>query len=173
MRESELDDDGTLWTIPAGRTKNHREHIVSLAPLAHEQLAGIKASGDLVFSTTTTTAVSGWSRLKRRIDRRMTELARQERGARAIPPWRFHDLRRTAVTGMANLGIRPDVIELCVNHQSGSRGGVAGTYNKAQLWPMREEAFARWAVHVAGIVEQRPANVTDLAGKRGARRGKA
>ena len=43
-----------------------------------------------------------------------------------IPAWRFHDLRRTAVTGMAELGIQPHVIELVVNHVSGSRGGVAG-----------------------------------------------
>jgi integrase len=163
LRASELSDDRALWTIPGTRTKNHREHLVPLAPLAREQLAGVKAStSDLVFSTTATTAVSGWSRLKRRIDRAMLELARQERGPKAIPHWQYHDLRRTVVTGMGDLGIRPDVIELAVNHQSGLRGGVAGTYNKSQLLPERKEAFERWALHVAGIVEQRSANVTQL-----------
>ena len=47
--------------------------------------------------------------------------------------WRLHDLRRTFVTGLADLGIRPDVIVLAVNHRSGLRGGIAGVYNKSEL----------------------------------------
>jgi hypothetical protein len=54
--------------------------------------------------------------------------------------WRLHDLRRTFVTGLADLGIRPDVIELAVNHRSGLRGGIAGVYNKSELLPER-----RWS----------------------------
>ena len=173
MKWSELSDDRTLWTIPAGRTKNHREHVVPLAPQARKLLANRVSSGDLIFSTTTTTAVSGWNRLKCRLDRAVLELVRQERGISEIPHWQFHDLRRTFVTGCGELGIRPDVIELAVNHQSGLRGGVARTYNKSQLLPERKEAFERWAAHVAGIVDQRPANVTQLADKRARRRGKA
>jgi integrase len=172
MRRSELNDENkTLWTIPAARTKNHREHLVPLAPLARELLGNIETSGDPIFSTTGTTPVSGWNRLKRRLDRAMLQLARQERGISEIPHWQFHDLRRTFVTGCGELGIRPDVIELAVNHQSGLRGGVAGTYNKSQLLPERKEAFERWAAHVIGIVDQRPANVTQLKSK--TRRGKA
>jgi integrase len=172
MRWSELSEDRALWTIPASRTKNHREHMVPLAPLARELLAEVRSPRDLVFSTTGETPVSGWNRLKRRLDAAMLKLAVAERGAgAAILNWRFHDLRRAAVTGMGNLGIRADVIELAVNHQSGLRGGVAGTYNKSQLLPERTEAFQRWALHVAGIVEQRPPNVTALADK-AHRRGK-
>ena len=54
-----------------------------------------------------------------------------------IPPWRLHDLRRSFVTGLAELGIRPDVIELDVNHVSGMRGGIAGVYNRSELLPER------------------------------------
>jgi integrase len=163
LRWSELSDDKATWVIPSGRTKNHREHVVPLAPLARELIASVKgSSGDFAF-TTGSTPLSGWSRLKRRLDRAMLELARKERGAAAtIKPWRLHDLRRSCVTGMGNLGIRPDVIELSVNHVSGARGGVAGIYNKSTLLPERKEAFERWALYVAGIVEQRPANVTPL-----------
>ena len=161
LRWSELSDDKATWTIASERTKNHREHIVWLAPLARTLLVG-GSSGDFAF-TAGTTPLSGWSRLKRRLDRTMLELARQERGAAAaIKPWRIHDLRRSFVTGLGDLGIRPDVIELSVNHVSGARGGVAGIYNKSTLLPERREAFERWALHVAGIVEQRPANVTPL-----------
>ena len=34
MRNSELSADRTTWTIPGSRVKNHRSHVVALAPLA-------------------------------------------------------------------------------------------------------------------------------------------
>jgi integrase len=172
LRASELSVDRTMWTIPSTRTKNHREHLVPLAALARDLLATAsdKNTSDLIFTTTGTTSVSGWSRLKRRLDLTMLELARQERGREAaIKPWSLHDLRRTCVTGMADIGVRHDVVELAVNHISGARGGVAGTYNRSLLLPERTEAFARWARHVEGLVEPR-ANVTPLADKK-TRRG--
>jgi hypothetical protein len=74
----------------------------------------------------------------------------------------LHDVRRSVVTGMAELGIRGDVIELVVNHVSGARGGIAGTYNRSELLPERTAALERWAVYVAGLIEGRPANVVPL-----------
>jgi integrase len=132
LRLSEVSDDKTTWTIPSTRTKNHREHIVPLAPLARELLANIKtSSGDLVFTTTGKSSLSGWNRLKRRLDRAMSELARKERGAKAtIKPWQFHDLRRTFISGCGELGIRGETIELCVNHQSGTAGWLAFTTDR-------------------------------------------
>jgi hypothetical protein len=120
-------------------------------------------NGDLIFSTTGTTPVSGWGRMKRRLDAAMLDIARQERGAKgAIPAWRLHDLRRTCITGMAELGIRPDVIELTVNHVSGSRGGIAGVYNRSELLDERRVALERWSRHIAGLVAGKPVNVAQL-----------
>jgi integrase len=169
MQWGEISDDNTTWTIPGARTKNHREHIVWLAPLARELLAGVNTEGDFVFSTTDKSAVSGWSRLKRRLDRAMLEFARKEHKA-AIKPWTFHDLRRTFVSGCGELGIRGETIELCVNHQSGTRGGVAGVYNKSQLFPERRDAFERWASHVQGLVSGASANVVPIKGRKPPRR---
>ena len=54
-----------------------------------------------------------------------------ERGD-ALPQWALHDLRRTVVTGMNELGIAPHVVEAVVNHVSGrAKAGVAGVYNRA------------------------------------------
>jgi integrase len=166
MTRDELHDDGT-WHLPGGRTKNGRAHIVCLAPLARELIASVKAKPDspLIFTTTGTTSVSGWSRTKARLDAAMLAIAKKERGANAvIPAWRLHDLRRSAVTGMAELGIRPDVIEKVVNHVSGTRAGVAGTYNRSELLPERREALERWAAHVEGLVSGRPAKILPLRG---------
>ena len=43
-----------------------------------------------------------------------------------LPTWRVHDLRRTAITGMARAGADLLAIERAVNHISGSFGGVTG-----------------------------------------------
>jgi hypothetical protein len=65
----------------------------------------------------------------------MARQCQKERGdGVTIPDWVFHDLRRTVVSSMAeDLGIRDAVIEKAVNHISGTRAGVAGVYNKAEL----------------------------------------
>ena len=46
--------------------------------------------------------------------------------------WRFHDLRRTTATGLADLGIAPHIVEAVLNHISGSKGGIAGVYNRSK-----------------------------------------
>ena len=146
LRWDEISDDGAEIRLPGSRTKNHRAHIVPLAPLAREIIASIpRIDGcEYAFSTNGRTAISGWSKTKTRLDAMMD-----------VPAWRLHDLRRTAVTGMAELGIPPHVIELVVNHVSGSRGGVAGIYNRSEMMPERRTALERWAAHVAGLVDER------------------
>jgi hypothetical protein len=83
----------------------------------------------------------------------------------------LHDLRRTAVTGMVELGVPPHVVELVVNHVSGHKAGVAGVYNKSEMLPERKAALARWGAHLEGLVSGRPANITQLTEKARGRRG--
>jgi integrase len=162
MTREELHADG-MWHLPGRRTKNGKTHVVPLPPAARELIDSMPGNGDLIFSTTGTTPVSGWGRMKRRLDAAMLNIARQERGAKgAIAAWRLHDLRRTCITGMAELGIRPDVIELTVNHVSGSRGGIAGVYNRSELLDERRVALERWSRHIAGLVAGKPVNVAQL-----------
>ncbi len=147
-----------LWQLPGSRTKNSRSY--KLLPMA---LALIPpGQHGLVFSTTGTTPPSGWSRAKRRLEPAMLTTARQHARNVSLGSWRQHDLRRTAVTGMAELGVTPDVIELCVNHVSGSRGGIAGVYNHSELLPERKAALERWSAHVAGLVSGGMDNVVAL-----------
>jgi len=118
--------------------------VVPLPPLAQGLLTSVEASTDLIFTVTGTTPVSGWSKLKKRLDDNMQ-----------IAPWRLHDLRRTMATGMADLGIPPHIVEACLNHISGAKAGVAGTYNRAQYAAEKKAALARWAAHVARLVSGR------------------
>ena len=153
MRKSELSDDRAIWTIPGTRTKNKLAHVVPLSPLASEILATVKpVEGDFMFTTTGRSPVSGWSKLKARIDERA-----------GIRPWRLHDLRRTAATGMAEIGIPPHIVEAALNHVSGAKSGVAGTYNRAAYTNEKKAALERWAAHIVGLIQKKPLNVTPLA----------
>ena len=49
----------------------------------------------------------------------------------SLTDWTLHDLRRTAATRMADLGVAPRVIEAILNHVSGDKAGVAGIYNRS------------------------------------------
>ena len=82
-----------------------------------------------------------------------------------VPPWRLHDLRRTAATRMADLGVLPHIVEACINHVSGAKAGVAGVYNRAQYVKEKRAAFERLAAHVEGLTSGKPAdNVVALRG---------
>jgi len=54
------------------------------------------------------------------------------------------------------LGIAPHIIELCLNHVSGARAGVAGIYNRSVQMEERRAALEVWARHVKGLVAGRP-----------------
>jgi hypothetical protein len=69
MTRNEIDADSMAWRLPGNRTKNGKPHILSLSALARTILAEAKSPlGNLVFSTTGRTPVSGWSRAKRWLD---------------------------------------------------------------------------------------------------------
>ncbi len=142
MRWSEIDLDRRLWEIPGTRTKNHRPHQVPLSDQVATILQALprRDGRDLVFGTGKG-GFSGWGQSKARSDRRS-----------GLSDWRIHDLRRTAVTGMAELGIQPHVIEAVVNHISGHKGGVAGIYNRATYADEKRIALQRWADHVSRLV---------------------
>jgi integrase len=150
MRREEL-HDGSMWRLPGERTKNKRPHVVPLPPAAQALIAVVPGDEQIIFTTTGDTAPSGWSRVKQRLDAAMLKIAKQDR--RALPPWRLHDLRRTAVTGMVELGVAPHLVELIINHVGGHKAGVAGTYNRAEMLEERKAALERWAAHVAQLVD--------------------
>jgi integrase len=150
MRWDEL--DGDVWNLPASRTKNKRPHVVPLSRQAQELIASVHrvAGAGHVFTTDGESHAAGWSKIKRRLDERMLELARGD-GA-IIPPWVLHDIRRSVATGLQRLGIRLEVTETVLNHQGGSRGGIVGVYQKYQYGDEKRAALDLWSTHVEKII---------------------
>ena len=69
--------------------------------------------------------------------------------------WVLHDIRRSFATGACELGIAPHVVEAALNHVSGFRHGVAGTYNRAALEGPVRHALMVWDDHVTAIAAGR------------------
>jgi integrase len=155
LQWKELSDDLSSLSLSGTRTKNGRAHEVPLPPLARDLLRGLRRFEDcpFVFSINGETRVGGYAKAKKRLDDTMLALARKERGEDAtIEQFILHDLRRTCATGMASIGIAPHIIEACLNHISGAKAGVAGTYNVEQYAKEKKAALQRWADHVEGLV---------------------
>ena len=161
LRWSEVRDN--VIVLPSDRTKNHRAHVVPFSRAARAiieaQPRRTNADGrprDLIFGLAEG-PFSGWSNSKEKLDTRITEAT-----GKPLPHWTPHDLRRTAATGMAELGIQPHVIEAVLNHISGHRAGVAGIYNRASYEREKRTALDLWAEHLMAIVEGRESNIRPL-----------
>jgi integrase len=175
MTWDEVDEAKALWSIPGQRTKNHRSHDV---PLSEQALAIVqnipRRAGRALLFGERNGGFSGWSQAKRRLDekialRRAKAAGIQKPDAKALQqlalkPWRLHDLRRTVVTGMAEIGIQPHVIEAVVNHISGHKAGIAGVYNRATYAAEKRQALARWGEWVVGTVTARESAIVPLRG---------
>jgi hypothetical protein len=66
---------------------------------------------------------------------------------------------------LQRLGVRLEVIELCLNHVSGSFSGV-GTYLRDPMLNEKREALERWSARVARLVSGKAADVIVLPRKR-------
>jgi integrase len=151
-RWGEVDIESKCWSLPPDRVKNKRPHVIPLSPQALatiEKLPRLAGSKAYLFTTTSQTSVSGFSRMKRNLDEAIAEL----NGGQPLADWTLHDLRRSVASGLAKIGIDLVVIERTLNHVSGSFGGIVSVYQHHQFEPEKRAALERWAEHVERIVE--------------------
>jgi integrase len=132
--------------LPGERTKNGRTHAVPLSAPALAVLESVphKLDRDLIFGFGAG-GFSGWSKAKARLDVRLGD---------EVKPWRLHDLRRSFATLSAEHGLAaPHAIEAVLNHQSGSKSGVVGIYNRAGYEQEKRQLLETWAAHLMRLVE--------------------
>jgi integrase len=175
---SEIDLEAKTWTIPKERAKNGVAHEVPLSEAALRILRSLphvetgRRPAAFIFTTNGRTAVSGFSRAKAGFDKAIlaaTRKAALDRGddpdkVEAPAHWTLHDLRRTAASGMAGLGIAPHVVEAALNHKSGSIKGVAAVYNRYSYSAEKRAALEAWGRYLDALISGAPAaNVVELA----------
>jgi integrase len=151
LRWDEVRDD--MIVLPGDRTKNKRTHIIPLSDPARDIPAAQPRTGEYVFGR----RFVSWSHRKQGLDNQLK-----------LDAWTVHDLRRSAATHMAEIGIAPHIIEAILNHVSGHKAGVAGIYNRASYDKEKRVALSLWADHVMAAVVNRLVTVVPLV-----RRGSA
>ena len=139
----ELDLAAREWRLSGNRTKNGHPHTVPLSNLAIELLEEAMADagkGAALFSLTAAAAAR-------------TILRANSDGRFKIAPWSAHDLRRSALTGMARLGVAPIVLGHVANHRSTTRAGVTlAVYSQYAYDTEKRTALDLWADRLSAIV---------------------
>lgn len=133
------------WTIPAALSKNGKEHIVHISPLANQlftQLMNLKQNDYIVPS------------IQADSDKPISERAINRAVARFrieldLPKLTPHVLRHTFSTHLSGLKIPPHIIEKLLNHQL---GGMLAVYNHHNYFSERKDALNSWSELIVTIV---------------------
>lgn len=136
--------DGDLIVLP--KTKNGRPHVVPITrqiDLVLKSLPTFKGEGDfLLTSTAGKRPMQNFADVKAKLD-----------SLSGVSGWTFHDLRRTAASRMAKLGVMPHIIEVVLNHSSGALSGVAAVYNRYDYANEKREALKLWESEILRIIK--------------------
>jgi integrase len=136
-----------VWNIPTN--KSDRPHAVPLSPLACSLLEELEAfAGDSEHWLPSRR--TGGANAER--DRSITRAARTAREQLSMQDWTPHDLRRTARTGLARLGVPDAVAERVLNHAAGDR--MIAVYNRHGYLLEMRTALDAWADRIKKLVAE-------------------
>lgn len=149
MHSRELDKAHSNWMVPAGRYKTKVNHVLPLTPSLKALLPKLPKDG-YVFSTTGgDVPISGFSKMKIAIDKKIAEIRKRE-GRPPMAPWQIRDLRRSCRTLMIAIGI-PELHAKAVNGHK--IPGVDGVYNVWDYLPEKTAAIDRFIAHIKALLD--------------------
>ena len=129
--------------LPGERTKNGLPHAIPITPMIRRVVDSLPGTGKFLLNGT---------------DRPFGDHSgAKEKIAPAIRPWRLHDLRRSFASGLQRLGVAPHIVELALNHRSGTFSGVAGIYQRHRYANEVREAFKLWSQHIETLISKKAA----------------
>lgn len=145
----EFDFERGVWEIPARRTKASRMSIKPITVWVRRELDGLggERQGLLFpsFGEGSPSAVSGFSKMKARLDR-----------LSGVTDWRLHDIRRTVATNLGVLGIADTTIARILDHHLIGVPEVTGIYNRYHYVAEMREALERWEGRLGEVVRTAP-----------------
>ena len=159
---SEFDRDNRLWTIPAVKAKNGVQHVVPLSPLALGVLDAIEANRPEPDAEPSRLLFPSPRGDKPILGQSVDHALRGNRTKIGVDDLTPHDLRRTAATAMAALGVDRMALARVLNHVDRSVTGRYDTYHYADE---KRAALERWGRKLEEIVSGRdaPSKVVELA----------
>ncbi len=132
----------SIWTIPAERSKNGLSHRVPISRPAKRIIESCPGDSRYVFP-------SPRDRTKHIGVCSLSHAVRKNTGALGVQHFTPHDLRRTAASLMAGMGIPRIVIARILNH---SEIGVTAIYDRYGYDREKREALDAWARRLEEIV---------------------
>lgn len=172
IKVGDVDRVAGVWRLPADAgSKNYQERTVPLGALALEALERAWPTEDVggdfgVLGGVAGGNFQGFSKVKSRVD----DLIAQHRAkvasetgttAEPMPPWRWHDLRRSVRSGLAAMGVPREVAELAIGHVSG-RTKLERVYDRHGYEDETRTALLRWQSHVDGLLTAGGSNIVLL-----------
>jgi integrase len=131
---------GPVWQLPATRTKTGTGLNIPLSVQVVEWLRALEilaAGSEYVFPQRRRDARSRYGHVGR--DTLNAALKSLNHG---LDHFTVHDMRRTARTHLAALGVRSEIAERCLGHKL---RGVEGTYNTHDYYTERRDVLTTWA----------------------------
>ncbi|MBU0584768.1 MAG: tyrosine-type recombinase/integrase [Alphaproteobacteria bacterium] len=163
VSELHQEDETLVWTLPASRSKNKNQRVTPLVGKARAIVEGVTAQRNrgALFKT----AQSGRPLTSTDIGQAL------KKRHLPCPHFSSHDLRRTVVSMMDELGIALDTIAAVVGHQRGSRDTrtLVRHYGRARLDERVEAALTAWDQYLGSIISgsiEPAGNVLRLRGTR-------
>ena len=134
-----------VWIIPPENSKNGLQHRVPLPTQAAAILEELKlwtGSETYVFASPSNRSAGPIKWMSHAVER-----VRRRCGS----AFTIHDLRRTAASGMAKLGVDRVTLAKVLNHKS-EGSNVTAIYDRYERQPEVRRALAKWGVQVERIV---------------------
>jgi integrase len=161
MKWEHLTDNG-VWVIPASETKAKRTQHLPLSEMALEVIDNLKiltGSTDYVFASQS-------GRVENQPVEWLQKAVKRVRKKSKVKDFRIHDLRRTAASYMAKLGVDRTVLGKVLNHK-GLAGDdqVTAIYDRHDYMDEKRQALNRWSHYLQKILsdeEEGEANVIQM-----------
>ncbi|WP_338243782.1 tyrosine-type recombinase/integrase [Aurantiacibacter hainanensis] len=144
LRWKEVDLERAVIEVPKERTKSGRNNLIPLSASMVELLGETPRLGDYVFSVSGENPLGNHSKLKKKLDAKITELSGSQ-----LPDWTLHNLRRTVATGLQRLGIGSDMIEVVQGRTK--MLGAGQRYQRYDYLEEKRAALLAWNEHVASL----------------------
>ena len=128
--------------FPAEFTKNKREHILPLGPMALSILGSVSPEGFYFPAGDGETCFSAFSKNKKALDEATGEME----------PWSLHTLRHTFSTNCARWGVAPHIKEMLLNHVS-SRSEVEALYDHHKYEVEKRQAMLTIEDNIKRLLE--------------------
>ena len=151
---TDVDSDG-IWHIrPDTELASREKGTAGDLPLSAQALRVVYSQpqirgNDYIFACQGSGHFKGYSFAKKNLDKRLLDALRADDPNAELEPWRVHDLRRTARSLMAKIGVQPHIAEMTLGHV---QKGIIQVYDRYTYEPEKKKALEALASLVESIV---------------------